>query len=55
MQKLGFVLLFATDTIQLAGVVEEAVYLDSAGVEGAELEFGVAMLKVYSGVAACVA
>ena len=48
MQKLGFVLLFATDTIQLAGVVEEAVYLDSAGVEGAELEFGVAMLKLYN-------
>ena len=48
MQKLGFALLFATNTIQLASVVGVAVYLDSAGVRGAELEFGVAMLKVYT-------
>ena len=48
MQKLGFVLPFTTDTIQLAGVVEGAVYLESAEVKGAELEYEVAMLKVYN-------
>ena len=47
-QKLGVGLLSATNASELAGVVGESVYLDFAGVRGAELGFGVAMLRVYN-------
>ena len=47
-QKLGVDLLSATNASELAGVVGEPVYLDFAGVRGAEPWFGVAMLRVYN-------